>query len=131
VKNVPRHRRSPASFLRVLCRSVSRKVASVPPGTPAAAFVALGTPRPDFVQRHSELLRGVALRPVASACGNSPRNTLLRVLANLRRTARRKLFERISERFAGQGPRGLGGTAVPTVPQYSVSQGGSPARKVK
>lgn len=131
MKNVPRQSRSPASFLRELCRSVARKVASVPSGTPATAFVALSTPRPDSVQRHLELLRGVALRPVASACPNSPRNTLLRVLANLRRTARRQTFARISERFADQGPQGLRGTGVQMVPQPSVNEGGDTARKVK
>jgi hypothetical protein len=110
-----------------LSRSVSRQAASVPSGTPAAAFVTLSTPRPESVPRHFELLRGVALRPVAFACRNSPRSTLQRVLANLRRTARRNLFARISERFAGKGLKGLGFGAgrLPVAGKQRVEDGGS------
>jgi len=115
LENVPRHGRSPASFLRVLSRSVSRRAAPVTSGTAAAAFVALGSPRPHSVLRPFELLRGVALRPVAYGCRNSPRSTLMRVLANLRRTARRQMFARMSERFASQGLKGLGPGAGQTV----------------
>jgi hypothetical protein len=130
--NVLRKGRSPASFLRVLSRSVSRQVASVPSGTPAAAFVTLRSPRPDSVPSHSELLRGVALRPVASACRNSPRSMLLRMLANIKRTARRKTFQRISERFSSQGLTVLGRVIgrVP-VPGDQSEQGGPTARKFK
>lgn len=133
MKQVPRDGRPPASFLHVLSRSVLRRAASVPSGTPAAAFVDLWSPRRNSVQRPSELLRGVALRPVAYACRNSPRNTLLRVLANLRRTARRKTFQRISERFAGQGLNVLGLIAgfSPAIRKQSVEDGGSSARKLK
>jgi hypothetical protein len=133
VKQVPRDGRPPASFLHVLSsRSVLRRAASVPSGTPAAAFVDLWSPRRNSVQRPSELLRGVALRPVAYAC-RTPRNTLLRVLANLRRTARRKTFQRISERFAGQGLNVLGLIAgfSPAIRKQSVEDGGSSARKLK
>jgi hypothetical protein len=132
--SVLRHCRLPASFLREFGRSVARKDASVPTGTPASEFVALGRLRPDSVQRHQlSLLRGVLLRPVAYACRNSPRNTLQRVLAILRRTARRKTFARISERFAGQGRRHLGGPdgGMPPVPEQSVRVGRLAARKFK
>jgi hypothetical protein len=125
VKKVARHGRSPASILRVLSRSVSRQAAPVPKGTPAAAFVALGSPRPVSVPRHFELLRGVALRPVAYACRNSPRSMLQRMLANLRRTARRQMFARISERFARRGLKDLGPGAGQTVVGRSVEDGGS------
>jgi hypothetical protein len=103
LKRVPRHRRSSASPVCELGRSVLRTGASVTTGTPASQFVALEAPRLDSVQRHHwDLLRGVALRPVASAYRNSPRNTLRGVLAKWRQTARRKTSKRISERFAGQ-----------------------------
>jgi len=132
--SVLRHCRLPASFLREFSRSVARKDVSVPTGTPASEFVALSAPRPDSVQRHQlRLLRGVMLRPVAYVCRNSPRNTLQRVLAIWRRTARRKTFERISERFAGQGRRYFGGPGggMPPAPEQSVKVGGIAARKFK
>ena len=86
-------------------RSVSGQFAfqcaSVPPGTPAYAFVALQAPRLNRVQRHhSSLLRSVGLRSVASAYRHSPHDTLHRVLSISRRTARRNKSARISERFA-------------------------------
>jgi hypothetical protein len=57
---------------------------------------------------------------------------LQRVLANSRRAARRKTFERISERFAGQGLKVLGlvsGSSRVTG-KRSVEDGGSPAAKL-
>jgi hypothetical protein len=43
------------------------------------------------------------------------------------------MFERISERFAGQGPRVLGLVAgrAPVICKQNVENGGSPARKFK
>lgn len=97
LKRVPRHRRSSASPACELGRSALRSGASVTTGTPAFQFVALEAPRLDSVQRHHwDLLRGVALRPVAFACRNSPRNTLQGVLSKCRRTARRKNVEAYS-----------------------------------
>jgi hypothetical protein len=99
---VSRHRRSaPACELP---RNFAQS-ASVPAGTPASVFVALGVRRPSSLKRHHAIsLRGVALRPVALAYSNSPRSALQGALAKWRRTARRKTFQRISERFAGRGP---------------------------
>jgi hypothetical protein len=110
VKRVPRHRRLPAPFLSVLSGRALRSATTVPAGTTASQFIALGVPRPVAVQRHHpNVLRSVALRLVAYACRNSPRNTLQGVLANLRLAARRKTFARISERLADRSGGELAG----------------------
>lgn len=102
LKRVSRHRRLSASPVFESVRCVVRKGgASVTSGTPAFEFVALSDPRLSSVQRTPvNVLRSVALRTVVLAYPNSPRNTLQGVLAKWRRTARRKKFARISERFA-------------------------------
>jgi hypothetical protein len=54
----------------------------------------------------------------------------LRVLANMRRTARRKTSQRISERFANQGRKviGLVTGRFPEIDEQSVEGGGRSAK---
>ena len=114
--SVLRSRRLSASPLYALSRSVSRLGESVTAGTPASEFVALSVLRYTSVQRNDECsLRSVALRKVAFAYRQTPRSTLKRVFVELRRTARRKTFKRIFERFAGQDRvPGLGQVSRPS-----------------
>ena len=122
---VSRHYRS--SPVRRQPRNCAQKAEEfVPKGTPASVFVASSVassvpslrpaPRPSSVQRsvprpssvechQTTLLRGVPLRPVALAYGNSPRSALNRAFENCRQAARRKKYLRLSERFAGPKSR--------------------------
>ncbi len=102
--SVLRSRRSSASPVCELSRSVSRLGESVATGTPASEFVASCVLRRSSVKRIRECsLRTVALRMVEFAYRQSPRSTLKCVFEELRRTARRKTSRRIFERFASQG----------------------------
>ncbi len=62
-------------------------------GSEGVTGAAVSSSRDDFVQRFSEW------RFVELASGSYPKNTLLRVFQNLRRTARNEKFMRMSERF--------------------------------
>jgi hypothetical protein len=105
-----------------LPRICAQKAETVPKGTPASVFVASCVAssvsrlrpvlRPSSVSRpcsfechETTLSRGVPLRPVALAYGNSPRSALNRALDNCRQAARRKKYLRLSERFAGPKSR--------------------------
>jgi hypothetical protein len=57
---------------------------------------------------------------------------LLRMLANIKRAARRKTFLRISERFLNQGLTVLGpGAGSPSAPGEQSQRGGETVRKFK
>ena len=98
--------RIPASPKSELRPSLVQRALPVPAGTPASEFVALRVPRSQsFQSSQLRSLRHVALRAVEYACASafphSPHSVLKGALTKLRRTVRRNLFARISERFAG------------------------------
>lgn len=112
--------------VRQLRRVGAQRAASVPTGTPAFEFVALGVSRlsssqsdpsgslssvpssvPSCVHPSSVELRTVA-SAVAYPRKNSPRSALVGALTKLRRAARSKMFARMSERFADPRSRPSG-----------------------